>query len=190
MISVALTNLGKYNEGTLDYVWLDLPATDEDIAEAFKTIGVADGTEYEEHFLSDWDAPDFFEVGQYSSVTKLNELAAKLAEIDGLESIFDGTYEAGDIVNLAHELEAQGHIQDAHDYVGDIVSDEELDEMVRHEAESGGWQRVAHFLDGIKYMSEDYYYINGYANAENLSQVTLDAIVDDMMNEIKRNLEV
>lgn len=28
MLKIALTNLGKYNEGCLVYKWLDLPATE------------------------------------------------------------------------------------------------------------------------------------------------------------------
>ena len=30
-LRVALTNLGKYNEGELIFKWLDLPATEEEI---------------------------------------------------------------------------------------------------------------------------------------------------------------
>lgn len=54
-LRVALTNLGKYNEGELVFKWLDLPATDEEIEQAFKSIGVAEGTEYEEYFITDYE---------------------------------------------------------------------------------------------------------------------------------------
>ena len=37
---IALTNLGMYNEGTLNYIWLDLPATAEEIEAAKNEINI------------------------------------------------------------------------------------------------------------------------------------------------------
>ena len=41
-MKIALTNLGKYNEGVLDYVWLTLPATEEEIAEIREKNGLSE----------------------------------------------------------------------------------------------------------------------------------------------------
>lgn len=186
MIKVALTNLGKYNEGTLDFVWVDLPTTEEKIAEAFEAIEVADGTQYEESFFSDWEAPECMGVSQYSDIYRLNEIAERLAEVDGIEKLFDGSYTVEDYLNIVHELEAHGMILEASPYIDDIVTDEELDEMVKHRAKDGGWQGVAFFLHGVQSMTDDYYYINGYANAEDLTWDTLEAIVSDMISELRK----
>ena len=97
-MKVALTNLGKYNEGILDYVWLDLPATADEIAAAFDNIEVShddihyysDGLghvamtdyygEFEEYFITDYEC-DFYNIGEYESLDSLNEIAE---QIDGL----------------------------------------------------------------------------------------------------------
>ena len=100
-IKIALTNLGQYNEGILNFTWLELPATDEEIAKAFDAIQVShddvqyfsDGRghvvdeddpemcgEYEEFFITDYEC-DFMEIGEYSNLEELNEIAETL---DGL----------------------------------------------------------------------------------------------------------
>lgn len=78
---------------------------------------------------------------------------------------------------------------DAFEHIGDIVDDEQLDERVASLAQEGGWQRVAHFLAGITFMNDDYYWINGYANAENLDKGRLEGIVSDLLDEIDLNLD-
>lgn len=82
-IKVALTNLGKYNEGELSYVWLDLPASDEELTKALEAIEVAPNSEYEEYFITDYEAP--FQIGEYESLTKLNEMAEEMDELSGEE---------------------------------------------------------------------------------------------------------
>ncbi len=81
-LRVALTNLGKYNEGELVFKWLDLPATDEEIEQAFKSIGVAEDTEYEEYFITDYETDiDGLKVGEYENLSALNEV---MGEVDAL----------------------------------------------------------------------------------------------------------
>ena len=190
-IRIAVTNLGKYNEGELTYAWLNLPATDEEISEAFKEINVAPSTEYEEHFISDYEAP--FEIGEYESITKLNEVAKQLVDVEtpekhGLASF--KYYDAGEVITFAHSLEDECLISDAMEYIGNIISTEQLDEMVEQAAVDGGWQRVKFFLGGIDSINDDYYHIDGYANAETLRQGTLDNIVADLIDEMKRSSDI
>ena len=88
-IKIALTNLGKYNEGILDYIWLELPGTDDDIQAAFKAIGVSDepdenGNYYEEFFITDYEC-DFYEVGEYENLEELNEIAETLEDLEDYE---------------------------------------------------------------------------------------------------------
>jgi hypothetical protein len=70
---IALTNLGKYNEGELVYKWLDLPFTEEELEETKEAIGI-DGVMYEEWFISDWESDiDGLEIGEYEDIEALNE---------------------------------------------------------------------------------------------------------------------
>ena len=190
-IRIALTNLGKYNEGELTYAWLSLPATDEEIAESFKEISVAPSTMYEEHFISDYEAP--FSIGEYESITKLNEIAERMVDVEVPDKhghVDYAFYDAGAVITFAYDLEDASLISDAMEHVGDIVDDEQLDEMVEREAQDGGWQRVKYFLSGIDSMGNDYYYIDGYANAETLRPETLNGIVSDLMDEVKHSIGV
>ena len=194
-IRIALTNLGKYNEGELTYAWLSLPATDEEIAESLKEINiapsteinVAPSTEYDEHFISEYEAP--FSIGEYESITKLNEVAKQLVDVEtpekhGLASY--KYYDAGEVITFADSLENANLVTSAMAYVGDIVDDEQLDEMVDQITVDGGWQRVKFFLSGIDSINDDYYHIDGYANAQTLRPGILDSIVADLMDEMKR----
>lgn len=86
MIEICLTNLGKYNEGELIYSWLVLPATTEEIQAAYDEIGVADGTMYEESFISDYETDiNGLSISEYASIDDLNELAEELESLDEYE---------------------------------------------------------------------------------------------------------
>lgn len=182
-IKVALTNLGAYNEGRLEFEWLTLPYDVEDLKTTLENIGI-DGVEYEEYFISDYEAP--FEIGEYESLTKLNEIAEEIELIEFPERGVGCSVE--DVVSLAQSLESEGLIRDSIHYVGDIIEDEHLDDLVAHEAQEYGWQRVKFLLGGIERINEDYYRINGYGNIENIEPDYLDAIMSDLLDEMKRNL--
>jgi antirestriction protein len=86
MIEICLTNLGKYNEGELIYSRLVLPATTEEIYAAYDEIGVADGTMYEEAFISDYETDiNGLSISEYASLDDLNELAEELENFDEYE---------------------------------------------------------------------------------------------------------
>ena len=57
--SAYITNLGKYTEGRTEGEWVDFPTTKEKLQETMKRIGIgdkrADGTVYEEIFITDYD---------------------------------------------------------------------------------------------------------------------------------------
>jgi len=82
---IYLTNLGKYNEGFLVGEWLELPATEKEIEESFKRIGI-DGVNYEEYFITDYE--DFlFNVGEYENLEHLNEISEKIENLNDDEKI-------------------------------------------------------------------------------------------------------
>ena len=102
-INIALTNLGMYNEGTLNYVWLELPATEEEIKAAMDEIGIGKENEcggvYEEWFITDYEC-EFMKVGEYDNIDELNEIAETL---DTLEDYEEEIVKA--LINEGYDLE-------------------------------------------------------------------------------------
>lgn len=70
----------------------------------------------------------------------------------------NGNY--GDLIDFAND-------NGVYEAVEELISSDDLDERVKEEAESGGWQRVACFLEtAVQHMNEDYYSISAYGNVE------------------------
>lgn len=112
----ALTNLGKYNEGDLDYVWVSFPCDKDDFQDSLKKIGIGedrgDGSVYEEWFFSDWDTDysglDLDGLGEYMSLDEVNEYAEALEGIvdDGNEEEFRAAMEySGDFHDALNLVE-------------------------------------------------------------------------------------
>lgn len=121
-MKIALTNLGQYNEGVLNFTWLELPATDEEIAKAFDEIQVShddihyysDGRghvienedvcgEYEEFFITDYEC-DFMEIGEYDNLDRLNEIAEEIENLEDYEktivkALINDGYSLEDAIN-------------------------------------------------------------------------------------------
>lgn len=108
-LSVCIQNLGKYNEGELLFKWLDLPATDEEIASAMDEIQVSHddvtytdefGQPYEEMMIADYECDiEGITVGEWDSLEDLNELAEKIEGLDDWDlKVFESANEVfGDI---------------------------------------------------------------------------------------------
>lgn len=111
----ALTNLGKYNEGGLDYVWVSFPCDEDDFQDSLKKIGIGedrgDGSVYEEYFFSDWDTDydwvDLSNLGEYEDFDDVNEYA------ESLENIVDEDQEE----EFKAAMEYSGDFHDALDLV-------------------------------------------------------------------------
>lgn len=81
MIRIYLTNLGKYNEGHLIGEWVDLPISEEELQKVLDRIGINE--EYEEYFITDSETDlDGIEIGEYSNLDDLNEMAETLESLD------------------------------------------------------------------------------------------------------------
>ncbi len=83
-----VTNLGKYNEGTLVGEWVKFPTTEEEMQNVFERIGIGKqdefGQPYEEWFITDYECPIYGVqkmLGEYESLDKLNYLAALIDEL-------------------------------------------------------------------------------------------------------------
>lgn len=112
----ALTNLGKYNEGGLDYVWVSFPCDEDDFQDSLEKIGIGedrgDGSVYEEYFFSDWDTDydwvDLSNLGEYEDFDDVNEYAEALEGIvdDGNEEEFKAAMEySGDFHDALNLVE-------------------------------------------------------------------------------------
>lgn len=81
MMRIYLTNLGKYNEGHLIGEWVDLPISEEELQKVLDRIGINE--EYEEYFITDSETDlDGIEIGEYSNLDDLNEMAETLESLD------------------------------------------------------------------------------------------------------------
>ena len=99
-----ITNLGKYNEGSLVGEWVKFPTTAEELQKVFERIGIGSkddfGQPYEEWFITDYDCYVdglYDKLGEYENLDELNYLASKLDEMSqGEYEHFQAAMEIGD----------------------------------------------------------------------------------------------
>ena len=140
-----ITNLGKYNEGSLVGEWVKFPTTAEELQKVFERIGIGSkddfGQPYEEWFITDYDCYVdglYDKLGEYENLDELNYLASKLDEMSqGEYEHFQAAMEIGDhsgslqeIINLTENLDCYDIYPDIrdHDDLGRYYI-EELDSM-------------------------------------------------------------
>ena len=122
VISIFLTNLGKYNEGDLVGEWVELPTTKENLSQVMKRIGIGSkdtfGQPYEEWFISDYDC-DISDLakglGEHENLNELNYLAAKIEDLcesekETFEAVMEydcgaGIRGAADVINAIENLD-------------------------------------------------------------------------------------
>ena len=75
-----ITNLGKYNEGELIGKWITFPVDEDELSDILKEIGIND--QYEEYFFTDWNCEVDLNLGEYVSISKVNEYAESLENWD------------------------------------------------------------------------------------------------------------
>lgn len=86
MLKIFLTNLGKYNEGTLLGEWISLPISEEELEAVKERIGINE--QYEEWFITDYETDiTGVQVGEYDNLEELNELAETLEELDDSDKL-------------------------------------------------------------------------------------------------------
>ncbi len=161
-ISVCLCNLGLYNEGELACRWLDLPATDEEIAEALDAIRVCHdgvtyengfGCPYEELFLCDWESSlDNLPIGEYTPLRSLNEL------VDELDSLDDDELEVLDaLLGDSYDMKRALQIVTDHDY-SFVEADDDYSLGYNDLAESG-------MLNEIPEWAQEYFDFQSYGES-------------------------
>lgn len=131
---IALTNLGMYNEGTLNYVWLDLPATDEEIEAAKDAININDN--YEEWFITDYECP-YLQIGEYDNIDQLNEIAQTLEDLDEwdrdiVKALLDEGYELDEAIRTAPDCIVYNDCDDMSDVAYQMYEEGLLGEIPEH----------------------------------------------------------
>ena len=124
IIKVAITNLAAYNEGDLIYKWLELPATQEEIENAYNAVKRS--TRDEEFFISDYETNiNGLEIGEYESIEKLNELAEKFNELDECDRLIFEAYanytDFEEVLEKLNNNELEGYIYYGCDDMEDVA---------------------------------------------------------------------
>lgn len=124
-LSVAVTNLGAYNNGELRYQWVNLPVEPKEFQNSLKEIGIGEtdaaGSPYEEYFISDYDSqiPEIDKLGgEYPDINTLNQIAKDyelLSETDR------------ESVDAALELEEVGTLNE----LGNLLQDQNSIDGIR-----------------------------------------------------------
>lgn len=163
-MNICIQNLGRYNEGILQFKWIELPMDEDDITEALESIDVKDGTRYEEYMIADYEAP--FIINQYENIYKLNEF------VEEYGNIFDLYDEAINDLSQYNTIEAGYKIMEICDEMGkecDIVSEEYMIEDVKRYAEEGNYLSIQHLIYDVSGAEDNtLVFIDGYANYSSL----------------------
>lgn len=184
-IKLCVQNLGKYNEGELVFEWLTLPATDEEIQETLKNIGI-DGVNYEEYTIADYEAP--FHIGEYDSIDKWNNVAEKM---EGIEVVdfesdsynWDYTDNLDTIKSLANEFECD-------EVTGDYYTLEEIEDLELYPLQENGkvdLTRMYFFLGDIDGDTEVVRF-DGYGNLKEVRRNELKELQLEVLESILDNI--
>lgn len=79
-----------------------------------------------------------------------------------------------EILDLAYDY-------DLEEYVEDIIEESTINEIIEDRLRCGGWQNIACMLDKINYLGDDYYFMDGCGNLEELTISHLECIFSDMV---------
>ncbi len=71
----------------------------------------------------------------------------------------------------------------------DIVDEEIVEEMAKHELEEGGLARLYYFMGDVNPNCESIFRIDGYGNLASIDKDDLSYIKDEILEEIDRKLE-
>ena len=119
-LSVFVTNLGAYNNGDLIGEWFDLPYEDGELEALLERIGNP-----EEIFITDYESDFGLEVGEYDSLSALNEQMQELADVDGdaVAALVESGQNFGEALKIAEEGNYSFYAeQDLSDVAAEYVS--------------------------------------------------------------------
>ena len=106
----------------------------------------------------------------------LKERLESIKNLLGSYNRYDATRE---ILDLAYDYDLEY-------YTENIIEEALIDELVQNRLYSGGWQGVSCMLSKINYLNDEYYFINGCGNLEELTISHLECIFNDMVEALNR----
>jgi antirestriction protein len=176
MIEAYVTNLGRYNEGSLDGEYLKLPATTEEVQALLQRIHV-DGVRYEEIFITDYDTnlAGMQNLGENESIDELNYLASLLSDLEDWElekfeaaAVYgDHSGSVKDLINLAQNLdcyELYPNVSDNDDlgrYLIDELGYEEIPDHLANYIDYGAYGRDFSINENGEFVDGGYVLNNG-----------------------------
>ena len=180
MINLYIANLGKYNEGHLVGAWLELPATEEQIATALKTAGINEI--YEEYAIHDYEITCGldFKISEHNSITHMNNLANILSDLSDWDM---------KLIQAVHEMTG--------DDIAEILANDNWDDhtvfqldTTRDEHEELGWAYVNEVYCDISEMGTET--LERYFDMDYFSRDLRhdrDLICEDMDDEDREHME-
>lgn len=133
--------------------WFSLPVNKQEVFSKIFSEKELDkkGDPLGEYAITDWKLP--FHINGHESIETLNDVAQYVQETPEFEPIIANDYDLGDAIRLAEETGND-------DLLVGIVSDEQIDQLLKDQIEEHGWTAGASFLANINYTNDDYYFYN------------------------------
>ena len=118
---------------------------------------------------------------------KLKELKENL---ESVEITYDYEESYNNLYNLIIEYgnNTQNWELGLEEYFNDIVNYDIVEEMAKHELETGGLVRLYYFMGDANF-NNDIFRINGYGNIENITKDDLDCLKSDLLEAINEKLK-
>lgn len=146
-LRIAITNLGAYNRGKLIYEWLDLPCSEECLAETIQGVLEYDpeccANGDEEIFISDTETNLEYSVGEYENISKLNTWMDELEDACGRSTYID---EVNAVLRACDgDMEYAIRVLDHGSY--DCIEASSEEELGRALVENGNYGRIPDSLE-------------------------------------------
>lgn len=95
-IKAYVTNLGLYNEGILCGEWVTFPIDEDEQKALFERIHIDE--EHEEYFMTDYECDVDLNLGEYTSIERINEIAEEIESLysfeqEAVEALLSGGYD-------------------------------------------------------------------------------------------------
>lgn len=76
--------------------------------------------------------------------------------------------------------------KDLYEYTDDIYDDNGIREIIRHDVDKSGWERIKYMLEDIESTNYDYLIKDGYGNFKNITNLDINSIIDNIMYDLDK----
>lgn len=74
-----------------------------------------------------------------------------------------------------------------YEYTDDIDDDNGIREIIRHDIDNSGWERIKYMLEDIESTKYDYLIKDGYGNFKNITNLDINSIIDNIIYDLDKN---